>query len=101
MSCFSKNAQIISVEPLNENEDIGNMVHAIPVYDDIELSIFPSLLSNHHERRIPYKYKVVSTSVILCCFSIIIITIAVSTINRNNYQPIPNNSIGNSSYIKF
>ena len=101
MSCFSKNAQIISVEPLNENEDIGNMVHAIPVYDDIELSIVPSLLSNQHERRIPHKYKIVSTSVILCCFSIIIITIAVSTINRNKYQSIPNNSIGNSSYIKF
>ena len=103
MSC-----QIISIEPLNEDENIENMVHAFPIYDvypnnDEHPIIFmvPNLLITQDQIRIPHKYKIVSTSVILCCFSIIIITIAVSTINRNNYQPIPNNSIGNSSYIKF
>jgi len=104
MSCCSKNVQIVAVEyvqPLNYNEDIENMIHAIPVNDDNEIIVVPSLIITYHESRIPYKYKIVSTSVILCCFSIIIITIAVSSINSNKYQPIPNNSIGNSSYIKF
>ena len=103
MSC-----QIISVEPLNENEDIENIVHAFPIYDvypnnDEHPIIFmvPNLLITQDQIRIPYKYKIVSTSFILCCFSIIIITIAVSSINRNNYQSIPKNSIGNYSSVRL
>ena len=108
MSCFSKNAQIISVEPLNENEDIENIVHAFPIYDvyptNVEhpvIFMVPNLVITQDQRRIPYKYKIISTSVILCCFSIIIITIAVNSINRNNYQSIPKNSIGNYSSVRL
>lgn len=104
MSCFSKTPQIVSIdyiEPLNENEDIQNMIHAIPI-DDEEPVIFmvPNLTIIQDERFITIKYKIVSTSFILCCFSIIFIIIAVDTINRNN-NSLPTNSINNSSNIKF
>jgi len=90
------------IGPINNNENIENMVHAIPIYDESNVIIMvPNLLITQDTRNIPYKYKIVSTSIILCCFSIIIITIAVSSINNNRYQPIPNNSLGNYSNIKF
>jgi hypothetical protein len=90
------------VRALNDNEDIENIIHAIPIHDENNvIFMVPNLVITQDTRNIPYKYKIVSTSIILCCFSIIIITIAVSSINKNNYQPIPNNSIGNYSNIKF
>lgn len=90
------------IRPLNDNENIENMVHAIPIHDESNvIFMVPNLLNTQDTRNIPYKYKIVSTSIILCCFSIIIITIAISSINGNRYKRIPNNSIGNYTNIKF
>ena len=100
MSYLFPNSEIVSidyVEKLSEDEDIENIIHATPIQDNNQISILPLVVV---EKNIKYKYRIISTSVILCCFSIIIITIAVSTLNRNNYNS-SKNSINNSTSYSY
>lgn len=99
MSYFSKTpiVSIDYIQPLG-NENIENIIHAVPVNDENdEISIVPNLLIYPNQRHI--KYNIISLSVILCCFSVIIITIAVNSINNNkNSNSSHTNSITNSSF---
>ena len=74
MYSFSKTpiVPIDHVRALNDNEDIENMIHAIPIHDESNvIFMIPNLLITQDTINIPYKYKIVSTSIILCCFSIV------------------------------
>jgi len=101
---YNSNTPIVLIDyilPL-DNENIENIIHAVPINDENEeISIVPNLLIFPNQRHI--KYNIVSLSVILCCFSIIIITIAVSTINNNkdSNNNLPRNSITNSSLVRL
>jgi hypothetical protein len=100
---YLSNAPIVSIDYIQplDNENIENIIHAVPINDENnEISIVPNLLIYPNQREV--KYNIVSLSVILCCFSVIIITIAVNTINNNkNGNSLHTNSISNYSNIKF
>ena len=95
MSYFSQIVCIDYIEKLNENENTENIIHAIPIDENNEISIVPAVLVERHTQ---YKYSFVSLSVILCCFScfsIIIITISIATITNKNDKSLSKNSISN------
>ena len=95
---YSQNFPIVTidyVQKLNENENTENIIHAIPLQENNEISIIPLLVI---ERNTKYKYRIISTSVILCCFSIIIITIAVNSMNRNNYHSLKGTTTNFTSF---
>jgi hypothetical protein len=109
MSYFSQNIDIVSIdyiEKLNDNENTENINHAIPINNENrEISIFPLVIIPDN-RPIQYKHKIISTSIILFCFSIIIIIIAIHTlINNKKHNSLSTTPISNSSsnylYIKF
>jgi len=101
---YSSNTPIVLIDyiqPLG-NENIENIIHAVPINDENEdISIVPNLLIYPNQRHI--KYNILPLSVILCCFSIIIIIIAVRTINnnKNSNNNLLRNSITNSSFVRL
>jgi hypothetical protein len=103
MSYLSNSPPIVLIDyiqPLS-NENIENIIHAVPINDENdEISIVPNLLLYPNQRQI--KYNIISLSVILCCFSVIIITIAVNSINNNkNSNNSPRNPLTNSSFVRL
>jgi len=102
MSNFTENIQVISVDyVLNNDEYTKNSIHAIPINDNIQVSVIPMVLITmdeiNIERNRKFKFQFL-TSLILCSFGITIIIIVIYTNNNNNNKnshsinPISNNS---------
>jgi len=80
---------IDKIEPLEDDENVQNIIHAIPVDNEAQNVIFmvPEITIEQDDRNRQYKYRLVSLSVVLCCFSIFFITVSIVTkVDQNVYS---------------
>ena len=90
------------IQPLDvkdDEENVQNMIHAVPVQNEQNIIFMvPEMTIEQDQRNYQHKYRLVSLSVVLCCFSIIFITLNIAT---KLDQSVQSNPATNSSIFKL